>query len=69
MDFERKNATDTSPGLCGFSFDLIGNKKIPISEAEEIEIVNDVEERLKRIFDLSLIVKGFRSNSKNSMVW
>jgi hypothetical protein len=48
--FEKDNSQDTKPGLWGYSFDLlIGNKKVKLSEEEEQGIVNELEEKLKRL--------------------
>lgn len=50
MRYEREVAEDSKPGWWGFSFDLlIGNKKVSLSEAEEMEIIDTLEKRLQRL--------------------
>lgn len=50
IKFEREVGEDSKPGLWGFSFDLlVGNRKVPLSNEEEVEIINVLEERLQRL--------------------
>lgn len=48
--FEKDNSQDTKPGLWGYCYDLlIGNKKVKLSQEEEEAIINELEEKLKRL--------------------
>lgn len=48
--YEREEADDASPGYWGHSFEmLVDNKKINLTSEEENMIINDLENRLKRL--------------------
>ena len=50
LKYEDLIAEDSKPGLWGFSFDLlVGNKKVNLSDEEEIEIIDALEARLQRL--------------------
>jgi len=50
MSFEDRVAEDNKPGLWGFSFDLlIDKKKISLTEAEQLKIISDLEMRLSNV--------------------
>jgi hypothetical protein len=50
IKYESEVVEDSKPGLWGFSFDLlIGNRKVSLLEAEEIEIIDTLEKRLQRL--------------------
>jgi hypothetical protein len=50
MSFEDRVAEDDKPGLWGFSFDLlIDKKKINLTEAEQHKIISDLETRLSNV--------------------
>ncbi|MCX6583785.1 MAG: DUF4209 domain-containing protein [Candidatus Aminicenantes bacterium] len=50
ISFEDLIAEDDKPGLWGFSFDfLINKKKIPLTEEQKNKIISDLEERLNRV--------------------
>lgn len=50
QEFERQVAEDGKPGLWGFSFDLlVDDKRVHLSDAEEQEIISELEGRLERL--------------------
>jgi hypothetical protein len=50
LAFEDRHSVDDKPGLWGYSFDLLlGNKKVIISETEELKIITELEEKLTRL--------------------
>lgn len=50
INFENRHSQDTKPGLWGYAFDhLVGNKRINLSEQEENQIINELEEKLSRL--------------------
>lgn len=50
INFENRHSKDTKPGLWGYAFDhLVGNKRINLSEYEENQIINELEEKLARL--------------------
>lgn len=50
LSFEQRHSKDDKPGLWGYSFDLlVGNKKIILSDIEEKKIIDELEEKLKRL--------------------
>ncbi|WP_042719991.1 DUF4209 domain-containing protein [Flavobacterium sp. B17] len=50
INFEHKHSQDTKPGLWGHTFDnLVGNKRINISDDEESNIIKELEEKLSRL--------------------
>lgn len=54
IKYEDKIGQDKKPGLWGFSFDfLIKNKKISISDALRHKIIQDLENRLSKLSDIS----------------
>ena len=54
LDYEDEVAQDDKVGLWGFAFDLLwGNKKVPLTEAQKVKIISDLEGRLKRVGDTS----------------
>lgn len=54
IQYEDEIAQDDKPGLWGFSFNLLlRNKKIPLSAEVENKLVQDLENRLKRLSDVN----------------
>lgn len=54
IQYEDEIALDDKPGLWGFSFNLLlRNKKIPLSTEVENKLVQDLENRLKRLSDVN----------------
>jgi len=50
IKYEDKIAVDESPGLWGFSYELlVKNKKIKLSDEEERKIIKNLEERFERL--------------------
>lgn len=50
IQYEDKIAEDESPGLWGFSYELlVKNKKVKLSDEEERKIIKDLEERFERL--------------------
>ena len=50
LDFEREHSVDDKPGLWGYSFDLlVGNRKVSLTEQEEHEIIQELEDKLERV--------------------
>lgn len=50
ISYEENNSQDSKPGLWGYCFDLlIGNKKVNLTQQEEEGIINELENRLKRL--------------------
>lgn len=50
IHYENKIAEDDKPGLWGFPYKLlIGNKRIPLTEEEEKEIIRTLEQRFDRL--------------------
>ena len=50
INFENRHSQDTKPGLWGYSFDLlIGNKRVSLTEEEENNIIQELEQKLSRL--------------------
>lgn len=50
INFENRHSQDIKPGLWGYAFDhLVGNKRINLSEQEENQIINELEDKLSRL--------------------
>ena len=50
INFEIRHSQDTKPGLWGYSFDLlIGNKRVSLTEEEENNIIQELEQKLSRL--------------------
>ena len=50
ITFEKDNSQDTKPGLWGYCYDLlIENKKVKLSQEEEDDIINELEEKLNHL--------------------
>lgn len=67
--FEDQVAQDNSPRLCGFSFDLLINRKgVDLSISQEEKLVSDLESRLSRLsgVDTSLTLDPFSVEASTS---
>lgn len=50
LAYEDKYAIDDKPGLWGYSFDLlVGNRKVNLTQSEELRILEELENKLNRL--------------------